>query len=199
MSGERLLLVDDTTGHDPVEHALGALPQLLRAGDLLVLNDAATLPASLAVSLGPDLEYALVEGPAHGGRRRWLVLADALAERALQRYGVAGVTVHGRVKRFAKIAGEMISLEAVELIANRASPQHQHAATLELMSQAGESTVLFTTDPKLDRIALQKAARELGAQDLAVARRVVHVATLPLLGSGKTDYVRLRSLTEVGR
>ena len=107
------------------------------------------------------------------------------------------VTVHGRVKRFAKIAGEMISLEAVELIANRASPGHQHAATLELVSQTGESTVLFTTDPRLDRIALQKAARELGAQDLAVARRVVHVATLPLLGSGKTDYVRLRSLTEV--
>ncbi|WP_024868100.1 isoleucine--tRNA ligase [Pseudoxanthomonas suwonensis] len=55
-----------------------------------------TLPASLAISMGPELEYALVEGPAHDGRRRWLVLADALAERALARYGVAGVTVHGR-------------------------------------------------------------------------------------------------------
>jgi acyl-[acyl-carrier-protein]-phospholipid O-acyltransferase/long-chain-fatty-acid--[acyl-carrier-protein] ligase len=109
------------------------------------------------------------------------------------------VTVHGRVKRFAKIAGEMISLEVVEHIANHASPGHEHAATIELVSQTGESTVLFTTDPKLDRIALQKAARELGAQDLAVARRVVHVTTLPLLGSGKTDYVRLRSLTDVRR
>src|SRR5262245_2084865 len=107
------------------------------------------------------------------------------------------VTVHGRIKRFAKIAGEMISLEVVEHLAHQASPGHQHAATLELASQTGESTVLFTTDPKLDRISLQKAARELGAQDLAVARRVVHVATLPMLGSGKTDYVRLRSLTEV--
>ena len=57
-----------------------------------------TLPASLAVSLGPELDYALVEGPAHEGRRRWLVLADALAERALQRYGVAGVSVHGRAR-----------------------------------------------------------------------------------------------------
>lgn len=104
------------------------------------------------------------------------------------------VTIHGRVKRFAKIAGEMISLEAVERIACHASPGHQHAATLELVSQSGESTVLFTTDPRLDRVALQKAARELGAQDLAVARRVVHVATLPLLGSGKTDYVTLKSL-----
>lgn len=108
------------------------------------------------------------------------------------------VTVHGRVKRFAKIAGEMISLEVVERIAYHASPGHQHAAMLELVSQTGESTVLFTTDPKLDRIALQKAARELGAQDLAVARRVVRAPTLPQLGSGKTDYVKLRSLAEAG-
>jgi acyl-[acyl-carrier-protein]-phospholipid O-acyltransferase/long-chain-fatty-acid--[acyl-carrier-protein] ligase len=109
------------------------------------------------------------------------------------------LTIHGRVKRFAKIAGEMISLEVVERIAIHASPGQQHAAALELVSQAGESTVLFTTDARLDRIALQKAARELGAQDLAVARRVVHVASLPLLGSGKTDYVKLRSLTETGQ
>jgi len=108
------------------------------------------------------------------------------------------LTIHGRVKRFAKIAGEMISLEVVERIAMHASPGQQHAAALELVSQAGESTVLFTTDPRLDRIALQRAARELGAQDLAVARRVVHVASLPLLGSGKTDYVKLKSLSEAG-
>ncbi|HKU70306.1 MAG TPA: AMP-binding protein [Burkholderiales bacterium] len=106
------------------------------------------------------------------------------------------VTIHGRVKRFAKIAGEMISLEVVERIAQHASPTHQHAAAIELVSQTGESTVLFTTDPALDRVALQKAARELGAQDLAVARRVVRVASLPLLGSGKTDYVKLKSIAE---
>ncbi len=106
------------------------------------------------------------------------------------------VVIHGRVKRFAKIAGEMISLEAVERIACHASPGHQHAATIELVSQSGESTVLFSTDPRLDRVALLKAARELGAQDLAVARRVVHVTSVPLLGSGKTDYVTLNTLAE---
>ncbi len=57
-----------------------------------------TLPASLAISLGPDLEYVLVEGPAHHGARRWLVLAEALAERALQRYGVETPTIHARAK-----------------------------------------------------------------------------------------------------
>ena len=56
-----------------------------------------TLPASLAISLGPELEYVLVEGPtgADGGRR-WLVLAEALAEKALHRYGVGEVAILGR-------------------------------------------------------------------------------------------------------
>ncbi|WP_256647195.1 isoleucine--tRNA ligase [Thermomonas paludicola] len=56
-----------------------------------------TLPASLAISLGAALEYVLVEGPAKAdGSRRWLVLAADLAEKALARYGVEGVVLHGR-------------------------------------------------------------------------------------------------------
>ncbi len=55
-----------------------------------------TLPASLAISLGAELDYVLVEGPARDGKRRWLLLAEALAERALQRYGVHDVVVNGR-------------------------------------------------------------------------------------------------------
>jgi len=103
------------------------------------------------------------------------------------------VTVHGRVKRFAKIAGEMVSLERVEYIAYQASPGFKHAAVVE-MTRSGESTVLLTTDPRLDRIALHNAARRISAQDLAVARRVVKVDTLPLLGSGKVDYVTLKDM-----
>jgi acyl-[acyl-carrier-protein]-phospholipid O-acyltransferase/long-chain-fatty-acid--[acyl-carrier-protein] ligase len=105
------------------------------------------------------------------------------------------VTILGRVKRFAKIAGEMVSLELVERIAYNASPAHKHAATVEQVSGSGESTVLFTTDATLDRMTLVKAARQLGAQDLAVARRIVKVGSLPLLGSGKTDYVTLHNMT----
>jgi len=101
------------------------------------------------------------------------------------------VTIHGRVKRFAKIAGEMVSLERVEHIAYQASPEFKHAALVE-MTRSGESTVLLTTDPGLDRIALLHAARQINAQELAVARRVVKVDHLPLLGSGKVDYVTLK-------
>jgi acyl-[acyl-carrier-protein]-phospholipid O-acyltransferase/long-chain-fatty-acid--[acyl-carrier-protein] ligase len=104
------------------------------------------------------------------------------------------VTVLGRVRRFAKIAGEMVALEMVERVASHASPLHLHAAMVEVIADSGEGTVLFTTDPNLTRATLQRSAQLLGSQELAVARRIEHVADLPLLGSGKTDYVMLKNL-----
>jgi acyl-[acyl-carrier-protein]-phospholipid O-acyltransferase/long-chain-fatty-acid--[acyl-carrier-protein] ligase len=104
------------------------------------------------------------------------------------------VRVIGRLKRFAKVAGEMVALELVERLARECSPGHQHAATVAAATERGETTVLFTTDCALDRMKLHQAARSLGAQDLAVAREIVHVASLPLLGNGKTDYVSLTGM-----
>ncbi|HEY2346692.1 MAG TPA: isoleucine--tRNA ligase [Xanthomonadaceae bacterium] len=57
-----------------------------------------TLPASFAVTLGPELDYVLVEGPMRGDRRLSLVVAEALAERVLTRYGVENVNILGRAK-----------------------------------------------------------------------------------------------------
>ena len=57
-----------------------------------------TLPASLAVTLGADLDYVLVEGPPRHGKRHLLVLARPLAEKALKRYGVETPTVLGEAK-----------------------------------------------------------------------------------------------------
>lgn len=106
------------------------------------------------------------------------------------------VRILGRVKRFAKVAGEMVSLEGVERIAARASPASAHAAITQADPQRGENIVLFTTDPTLGREALLAAARELGSPELAVARRIVRVANLPLLGTGKIDYVTLKQMAE---
>ncbi|ODS64788.1 MAG: isoleucine--tRNA ligase [Arenimonas sp. SCN 70-307] len=55
-----------------------------------------TLPASLAVTLGAEIDYVLVEGPARDGKRVLLVLAEALHEDALKRYGVETPVVLGR-------------------------------------------------------------------------------------------------------
>ncbi len=102
------------------------------------------------------------------------------------------VHILGRVKRFAKIAGEMISLEVVEKIAAGASTDHQHAASSRPDTARGEQIVLFTTDAALTREQLQQAAQRLGLPEIAVPRRVVAVSAIPLLGTGKVNYAQLK-------
>ena len=100
--------------------------------------------------------------------------------------------VIGRVKRFAKVAGEMVSLGVVELIAAKASPGFQHAATARPDEARGEAILLFTTQPDLARDALIAAAQAEGFPEIAVPRKIIPVEALPLLGSGKIDYVTLK-------
>jgi acyl-[acyl-carrier-protein]-phospholipid O-acyltransferase/long-chain-fatty-acid--[acyl-carrier-protein] ligase len=106
------------------------------------------------------------------------------------------VHIRGRVKRFAKIAGEMISLEVVERIAAAASPGFAHAASTRSDAAKGEALVLFTTDPSLRREQLGAAAKSSGAPELAVPRVIQFMNEIPLLGTGKTDYVQLKKLAE---
>jgi acyl-[acyl-carrier-protein]-phospholipid O-acyltransferase / long-chain-fatty-acid--[acyl-carrier-protein] ligase len=104
------------------------------------------------------------------------------------------VHIRGRVKRFAKIAGEMISLEVAEKIAADAAPGYLHAASSRPDAAKGEAIVLFTTAPGLTRDLLSSAAKRLGAPELAVPRVLVPIDEIPLLGTGKTDYVRLKAM-----
>jgi len=106
------------------------------------------------------------------------------------------VKIVGRVKRFAKVAGEMVSLEAVEKLAASASPAAAHAASTQPDPARGETILLFSTDPALSREQLQNAARTGGWPEIAVPRRIITVEALPLLGTGKIDYVTLKQWAE---
>ncbi len=102
----------------------------------------------------------------------------------------------GRVKRFAKIGGEMISLTAVERMAEALWPDSRHAVVALPDPKKGERIVLFTDRRDADVASLAGWARSNGAPELAVPKRIVKVAEVPVLGTGKTDYVAIQRMAE---
>ncbi len=99
----------------------------------------------------------------------------------------------GRLKRFAKVGGEMVSLEATEALARAVSPEAAHAAIAVADAGRGECILLYTTDHQLRREALAAAARARGCTEIALPRRIELLETLPLLGSGKVNYAALQT------
>ena len=99
------------------------------------------------------------------------------------------VFIKGRAKRFAKVGGEMVSLAAVEALAGDLWPGHRHAVVTRPDPKKGERLVLLTDNPAADRDALAVHAREQGVAALSVPAVVLSVSEVPLLGTGKTDYV----------
>jgi acyl-[acyl-carrier-protein]-phospholipid O-acyltransferase/long-chain-fatty-acid--[acyl-carrier-protein] ligase len=106
------------------------------------------------------------------------------------------VRIEGRAKRFAKIGGEMISLAAVEELATRTWPELQHACISLPDFQKGEQLILVTTRPDAQRAELSARAKADGMSELHVPKRIVTVAAVPLLGTGKTDYPAVHALVE---
>jgi acyl-[acyl-carrier-protein]-phospholipid O-acyltransferase/long-chain-fatty-acid--[acyl-carrier-protein] ligase len=104
------------------------------------------------------------------------------------------VTIMGRAKRFAKIAGEMISLALVETKLAQALPDAQHAVVSVPDAKKGEQLVMFTTDETIDARRTADALKALSTPALMVPRTVIALQELPLLGSGKTDYQTLNRL-----
>ncbi|AWL91109.1 acyl-[acyl-carrier-protein]-phospholipid O-acyltransferase/long-chain-fatty-acid--[acyl-carrier-protein] ligase [Bradyrhizobium ottawaense] len=99
------------------------------------------------------------------------------------------ITIKGRAKRFAKIAGEMVSLSAVESIAATLWPQAASVAVSIPDPRKGERIVLLTTEKNAERSAMQGQAKTIGASELTVPAAIMVVDKVPLLGTGKTDYV----------
>jgi acyl-[acyl-carrier-protein]-phospholipid O-acyltransferase / long-chain-fatty-acid--[acyl-carrier-protein] ligase len=99
------------------------------------------------------------------------------------------IAIKGRAKRFAKIAGEMVSLTTTEAMAAKIWPQATSVAVSIPDQRKGERIVLLTTQKDAERTAMQLQAKASGASELAVPAAIQIVDKIPLLGSGKTDYV----------
>ena len=106
------------------------------------------------------------------------------------------VSIQARLKRFAKIAGEMINLQLVEEAASACFSTGLHAAVAAADGRKGERVVLFTTNSQTTRDVLREYFLQAGHSVLYVPSRIVSIAAMPLLGTGKPDYLGLQKQAE---
>lgn len=165
----------------------------------------------------PGMEYKLekVEGVEEGGRlfvrgpnvMKGYLNADANAKfLALDGWYDTGdivsvdaegyLHVRGRMKRFAKVSGEMVSLSAVEDALAGAFPQHglrcEVAIITRLDEGKGEALIAVTNEPKLTLEEIRAAIKAKGLTNLSVPREVKAVKEIPKLGTGKVNHRELQ-------
>jgi acyl-CoA synthetase (AMP-forming)/AMP-acid ligase II/1-acyl-sn-glycerol-3-phosphate acyltransferase/acyl carrier protein len=110
------------------------------------------------------------------------------------------LTIEGRLKRFVKIGGEMISLPAVEevLIVEgnklgwKIDSEVPSLAVIEKEEGDKPTLHLFTTFP-LQLTEANQVLKEKGFSNLIKLTTCTNLFTLPLLGTGKIDYKELKN------
>ena len=164
-----------------VEHRVEAVPGVTASGRLLVKGPNVMLGYVRVERPG------VLQPPANG----WYDTGDIVDIDA-----DGFVTIKGRVKRFAKIAGEMVPLGGVEDLVHKVYPKSAHAVVALPDPKKGERLILLTDHADLQRSALAAAAREAGLPEIFVPRSLMRVASIPLLGTGKVDYVEVARLAQ---
>jgi acyl-[acyl-carrier-protein]-phospholipid O-acyltransferase/long-chain-fatty-acid--[acyl-carrier-protein] ligase len=106
------------------------------------------------------------------------------------------VRIIGRAKRFAKVAGEMVSLTAAEDLASAVWPHARHAVVAIEDPRKGERLVLVTDHRDAEVSPLLAHAQAVGAPEIAAPRKIIKVPEVPVLGSGKTDYVAVQRIVD---
>jgi len=106
------------------------------------------------------------------------------------------VAIKGRAKRFAKIAGEMVSLTAVEQEISRIWPDKQHAVVSQPDPRKGEKIILVTNSPLATQSSILQHFKTHGIAELGLPRKIIILDKMPLLGSGKVDYSSIRAIVE---
>lgn len=98
------------------------------------------------------------------------------------------IYIKDRVKRFAKIGGEMISLSSVEIKLDALWPNFRHAAIRQPNSSKGEEIILISENPSADRKTIIEYFKKHGYSSLLIPSKVLHCESMPILSTGKIDY-----------
>ncbi len=110
------------------------------------------------------------------------------------------ITFVGRLKRFVKKGGEMISLPQIETILLEAfsarpdAPAEGAPLAIEASPDEHGAEVTLFTPMRLDLGEVNAALRKAGLTALHSVKRIVPIPAIPLLGTGKTDYRSLKGM-----
>lgn len=209
--------------HTLIAEKFGALPLLegygaTEASPVIAVNTPTDNRRGTVGGLLPGIEARLESAPGIAAGKRLLVRGPNVMAGYLDEHGRLEpppegwhdtgdivemtsddwITIRGRVKRFAKVGGEMVSLAAAEDLVAGLWPDYRHAVVALADGRKGERLVLVTDCPEADSHKLVAHAHHLGAPDIAVPRRIVKATDIPVLGSGKTDYVAIQRMAEAG-
>jgi acyl-CoA synthetase (AMP-forming)/AMP-acid ligase II/acyl carrier protein len=106
------------------------------------------------------------------------------------------LTFKGRLKRFVKLGGEMISLPAIEAVLEKYLVSEKDEGPVLAVEARGSETcelVLFAIRD-IDRETVNRYIRESGLSGLHNIRTVIRIEAIPTLGTGKTDYRALKAM-----
>ncbi len=108
------------------------------------------------------------------------------------------VYILGRLKRFAKVSGEMVSLTAVEEALAGGFPQYGLRCQIAILTLPdpgrGEMLLAVTNEPKLQMDEIRAVLKTKGLSNLSVPREIKYVKYIPMLGTGKTNHRELQKL-----
>ena len=99
--------------------------------------------------------------------------------------------ITGRVKRFIKIAGEMVSLNLVESYIRKISQEKNHAVISLINKDSQENLILFTDDKELTKDKITKLFKEQNIGTIFAPRNIEYRKNIPILNTGKIDYTQL--------
>ena len=106
------------------------------------------------------------------------------------------IVIKGRAKRFAKVGGEMISLTAIEDFISKLWPNHLNAIVAVPDEKKGEQLILVTENREAQRQEIIEYVRNQGLSELGLPKTIIYVDQVPLLGTGKIDYIQTQELVD---
>jgi acyl-CoA synthetase (AMP-forming)/AMP-acid ligase II len=183
-----------------IGHALASVDAaVVREEDGRILGRANTDETGMLLVRGPSIFGGyLGEAPSpfvEFENTTWYRTGDLISRDATGRF-----FFRGRLKRFVKIGGEMISLPQIEeallsACAHREdAPAEGPALAVEATPEESGPEIVLFTPMRLSVREANDAIRAAGLSTIYSVRRVMRVAAIPLLGSGKTDYRKLKEL-----